>query len=248
MPWLCACILQLVSVSVPLLSPSAALWCPNGAGITTGDHKQQLCPVRPHRAAYQHTDLIKTHSQVTECSRGRGTKWWKQPECVLYTCRHAVIHRGGDVSPSRLKSLYKHGVDWKLNISVLRGWILIIHQQVSFHRPSGTSSYLPGFGCVSDIRDNQVTHPVFFINCHQQQIDVLSQDQQLMDEFFMKCFSPLRMNCNNRCDTPAVQLHQHENIIVQLQVQLDGAASLPHNRFTVVSSNGTLLTNTRISQ
>ena len=85
MPWLCACILQLVSVSVPLLSPSAALWCPNGAGITTGDHKQQLCPVRPHRAAYQHTDLIKTHSQVTECSRGKRHEVMKATGvCFIY--------------------------------------------------------------------------------------------------------------------------------------------------------------------
>ncbi len=50
---ICAC------VCVPLLFPSAALWCPNGAGITTGDHKQQLCPVRPHSAVYWQADLMK---------------------------------------------------------------------------------------------------------------------------------------------------------------------------------------------
>lgn len=197
-PWLCACILLLVSVSVPLLSPSAAPWRPNGAGITTGDHKQQLCPVRPHRAAYQHTDLIKTLSQVTECSRGRATKWWKQPECVLYTRIQAVMCRGGNVSPSRLKSLFKHGVDWTLDISVLRGWTLMIlvtpalfhhhHQQVSFHRTLRNiliSSRLRI--CLRKFMTTRWWIP-FFINCHQQQIDSLSEDQQLLDEFFNETF------------------------------------------------------------
>lgn len=48
---LATCVYICVFVCAPLLSPSAARWCPNGAGITTGDHKQQLCPVRPHSAA-----------------------------------------------------------------------------------------------------------------------------------------------------------------------------------------------------
>lgn len=48
---LAMCIYFCVFVCVPLLFPSAARWCPNGAGITTGDHKQQLCQVRPHSAA-----------------------------------------------------------------------------------------------------------------------------------------------------------------------------------------------------
>lgn len=169
---------------------------------------------------------------MTECSRGRATKWWKQPECVLYTRIQAVMCRGGNVSPSRLKSLFKHGVDWTLDISVLRGWTLMIlvtpalfhhhHQQVSFHRTlRNILIYIPGFGFVWENSWRPGDESRFSSTATSSRLTVCQRINNRWKNFFMKCSSPLRMNCNNRCDAPTV----HENIIIQLKVQLDGAVS-----------------------
>lgn len=66
---------------VPLLFPSAAPWCPDGAGTTTRDHKPQLCPVRAHSSLSWSHDA---HSEVPYSSRDGHTNWWKLQKCAQY--------------------------------------------------------------------------------------------------------------------------------------------------------------------
>lgn len=68
------------------------------AGVTTGDHKEQLCSVRPHSAVHRQADLMKPTLRW-QSAAGKDTTWWKPSEFVI-ECKSTlavVLQRGGNV-------------------------------------------------------------------------------------------------------------------------------------------------------
>lgn len=116
---ICAC------VCMPLLFPSAALWCPNGAGITTGDHKQQLCPVRPHSAVYQQAALMKPTLRW-QSAAGKDTESDESYGSVFYTCILQVFTIHSCSIGVAMTFGWWVGPNWNISATAPRGWIPMI--------------------------------------------------------------------------------------------------------------------------